>query len=84
MAEISFDEEPAAVLPAVAAHQGGVTAWMVRSKFAKDEKGATVILVCIIVVALIAAGLLVALSGGSTTIDADERMRLEASTPMPL
>lgn len=81
MADISFNEEPA-VLPVAAARQGGMAAWMVRSKFAKDEKEATVILVSIVVVALIAAGLLAIFSGGSAAIDANERLRLEASTPV--
>lgn len=81
MAEISFDEEQVA-RPSIASGPSGMAGWMIRKGFAKDEKGASILLISIIAGSLAVAGAVLMLSGGSdATLDARERQQLEASTP---
>lgn len=81
MAEISFDEEPAA-LPSVSTRPSGMAGWMIQKGIAKDEKNANILLVSVVAGSLAIVGLLFALSGGSgATLDAKDRLQLEASTP---
>lgn len=83
MAEVSFNEEPTA-LSSVATGPSGMAGWMIRKKIAKDEKSANILLVCVVAGGLALAGLLLAFSGApDTTIGSKEKMRLEASTPLP-
>lgn len=62
----------------------GMTAWMVSKKFAKDETQANYILLGILGVCVVITGFsLMNLFGGGSTVDPEERMRLEQSTPLP-
>jgi len=81
MSDVSFNEETP-IAPIAAGGSGGMTAWIIRNKFAKDEKGASYLLIGVAAVAIVLAVSLVLLSGGDTTIDAGERARLEQSTPI--
>ncbi|MES2931737.1 MAG: hypothetical protein V4682_03515 [Patescibacteria group bacterium] len=79
--EVSFNEEPSVGYTPAPGKQG-MAGWMVRNKFAKDEKNANYILVGIAVAAVILSFFLLFSSRGDTTLNADERMRLEQSTPI--
>lgn len=83
MAGISFDEEQVA-RPSAAQGPSGIAGWMIRKGIAKDEKGANTFLVYVVAGGLALTGLVFLLGGGSgARIDAEERLRLEASTPFP-
>jgi len=83
MADISFDEEqPVRTVASVGPH--GMAAWMIQNKFAKDEKSANIILIGVVVVCVVTVALLLFMNtGGKSTIDAAERLRLEQSTTIP-
>lgn len=83
MAEISFDEEqPVRTVASVGPH--GMAAWMIRNKFAKDEKSANMLLIGVVAVCVAIVAIVLFLNaGGKGTLDAAERARLEQSTPLP-
>ena len=63
---------------------GGITAWLIAKKVAKDESQANYILLGILVVCILVTGFaLMNLFGGGSTIDAEERMRLQQATQPP-
>jgi hypothetical protein len=86
MANVTFDSE--ADLPQTGPSQkssGGITAWLIANKIAKDAVQANYILLGILALCVLGAGLaLMNLSSTGSSIDAEERMRLEQSTrPLP-
>lgn len=83
MAGISFDEEQP-VRATTAIGPQGMSAWMIRNKFAKDEKSANMMLISVVIACVSIVGLLLFMNtGGNSSLDAAERMRLEQSTPLP-
>ena len=85
MEGIQFDSEKDLERPHPRASvASGITNWLVQNKFAKDEKGASMILVGVLVLCLIGIALNMGTAfRGTGTLDAVERAKLERSTAMP-
>lgn len=85
MDNVTFDSE--ANLAQTAPTQkgtGGITAWLIAKKVAKDESQANYILLGVLAVCVLVTGFALAnLFNGGSSIDAEERMRLEQSTRVP-
>ena len=83
MENISFNEDSSGNSAQVLG-QRGMAGWMIRNKFAKNEKEANLILMGIAGIGIAFALFLVFSGSGDTTLDAQERERLERSTtPQP-
>lgn len=81
MTDVSFNEETSVRHGSMT--KGGMAAWIVRNKFAKDEKSANYLLIGVVLLSVGVSMLLLLSSKGSSPLDAQERARLEQSTRIP-
>lgn len=81
MANVTFDSETNLPQATSAKKSGGIVSWLIANKIAKDQNQANYILLGVLGVCVLGIGFaLMSLSSGGSTIDAEERMRLEQST----
>lgn len=79
MENVSFNEESSGNTAQTLGTRG-MAGWMIRNKFAKNEKEANVMLMALAGIGIAFALFIIFSGSGDTTLDAQERERLERST----
>lgn len=85
MNNVTFDSEAELTRNSVVQKStAGITTWLISKKIAKDESQANYMLLGVLAICVLITGFALAnLFSGGSTIDAQERMRLEQTTRVP-